>query len=115
MLWYTTETKENLFDKPEEVLKHLGDNTAVVCYNDEVAFGLVKCLLSAGKRIPEDVAVVSFDNSALSRISQVPITSLSYEDRNIGRIAAQKLVDILNGKQVSSEVLPWTFIQKESS
>lgn len=115
VFWYTTETKEKLFDDPEEVLKRLGDNTAVVCYNDEVAFGLVKCLLSSGRRIPEDVAVVSFDNSNLSRISQVPITSLSYEDRNIGRIAAQKLVDILNGREVSSEVLPWTFIQKESS
>jgi len=34
---------------------------------------------------------------------------------NICRIAAQKLVDILNGREVSSEVLPWTFIQKESS
>ena len=115
VFWYTTETKEKLFDDPEEVLKRLGDNTAVVCYNDEVAFGLVKCILSSGRRVPEDVAVVSFDNSNLSRISQVPITSLSYEDRNIGRIAAQKLVDILNGREVSSEVLPWTFIQKESS
>lgn len=115
MFWYITETKEDLFNNPKEVLNRLGDNTAVVCYNDEVAFGLIKCLLSAGRRVPEDVAVVSFDNSNLSRISPVTITSLSYEDRNIGRIAAQKLVDILNGKEVTSEVLPWTFIQKESS
>ena len=115
VFWYITETKEDLFNNPQEVLNRLGDNTAVVCYNDEVAFGLIKCLLSAGRRVPEDVAVVSFDNSNLSRISPVTITSLSYEDRNIGRIAAQKLVDILNGKEVTSEVLPWTFIQKESS
>ena len=115
VFWYITETKEDLFNNPQEVLNRLGDNTAVVCYNDEVAFELIKCLLSAGRRVPEDVAVVSFDNSNLSRISPVTITSLSYEDRNIGRIAAQKLVDILNGKEVTSEVLPWTFIQKESS
>ena len=115
VFWYITETKEDLFNNPQEVLNRLGDNTAVVCYNDEVAFGLIECLLSAGRRVPEDVAVVSFDNSNLSRISPVTITSLSYEDRNIGRIAAQKLVDILNGKEVTSEVLPWTFIQKESS
>lgn len=115
VFWYITETKEDLFNNPQEVLNRLGDNTAVVCYNDEVAFGLIKCLLSAGRRVPEDVAVVSFDNSNLSRISPVTITSLSYEDRNIGRIAAQKLVDILNGKEVTSEVLPWTLIHKESS
>lgn len=115
VFWYTTETKGTLFTDPEAVLKQLGDNTAVVCYNDEVAFGLEQCLLSAGKRIPEDVAVVSFDNSNLSRIAQVPITSLSYEERNIGRIAAQKLMDILNGKEVRSEVIPWTFTRRESS
>lgn len=115
VFWYTTETKNSLFDNEQDVLEKLGDNTAVVCYNDEIAIRLVKCLLSAGKRIPEDIAVVSFDNSNLSNISPVPITSLSYEDRNIGRIAAQKLVDLLNGKRVESEVVPWTFRQKESS
>ena len=115
VFWYTTETKETIFDKPEDVPKQLGDNTAVVCYNDEIAFSLVKCLLAADRRIPEDIAVVSFDNSSLSRISPVPITSLSYEGRNIGRIAAQKLVDILNGKEVCSEVVQWSLVQRESS
>lgn len=115
VFWYTTETKRALFEDTAKALTRLGDSTAVVCYNDEIAFGLVKCLISAGKRIPEDIAVASFDNSSLSSISQVPITSLSYEDRNIGRIAAQKMVDILNGKEVTSEIVPWTFVQKESS
>lgn len=115
VIWYTTETKSGLFDNEKDILDRLGDATAVVCYNDEIAFGLVKCLLSAGRRIPEDIAVVSFDNSNLSSISPVPITSLSYEDRNIGRIAAQKLVDLLDGKKVDSEVVPWTFVQKKSS
>lgn len=115
VLWYTTETKNELFGKKEEVLEKLGDSTAVVCYNDEAAFSLIKTLISAGKKVPEDIAVVSFDNSTLSKISQIPITSLSYEDKNIGRLAAQKLVDLLSGKKVDSDVVPWTFIQKESS
>ena len=115
VFWYTTETKGMLFSNPEKVLKKLGDNTAVVCYNDQIAFGLEKCLLSSGKRIPEDIAIVSFDNSSLSEISPVRITSLSYENRNIGAIAAHKLIDILNGKKATSETVSWTFIQKESS
>ncbi len=115
VIWYTTETKGSLFDDPKSVTERLGDSSAVVCYNDEIAFGLVKCLLSAGVRVSEDIAVVSFDDSSLSRISPVPMTSLSYQDRNIGRIAAQKLVDLLNGKEVCSEVVPWTFVRRESS
>lgn len=114
IFWYTTETKDALFSKPEEVLPRLKDCTAAVCYNDEAAFGLVKCLLAAGRRIPQDIAVASFDNSALSDISPVPITSLECCG-NIGRIAAQKLVSLLNGEEISSGVVPWRLVQKSST
>ena len=113
VIWYTTESLDYTFRL--DLLDRIGDSTAVVCYNDEVAFRLVKLLLACGKRIPEDIAVVSFDNSSLSEVSPVRITSLSYEDRNIGRISAQKLIRLINGEKVQSEVVPWTFIEKESS
>ena len=76
---------------------------------------LIKFLTAHGKRVPEDIAVVSFDNSNLSEMSAIKITSLSYGDMNIGTIAAKKLVDILKGQKVSSERIPWTLEEKESS
>ena len=114
VIWYTTESLEYMFRDRDEILARLGDATAVVCYNDEAAFRLVQFLLDSGKRIPEDVAVVSFDNSSLSEVSPVKITSLSYEDRNIGRISAAKLIKLINGKTVESEAVPWTLVEKES-
>ncbi|MGN1089664.1 MAG: GntR family transcriptional regulator [Huintestinicola sp.] len=115
VIWYTTETKNSIFDDKQKVLEAVGDATAVVCYNDEIAFNLIKNLVAAGRRVPEDVAVVSFDNSNLSEIAPVTITSLSYEKRNIGGIAARKLIDLINGKKAASETVPWTFIKKNSS
>ena len=114
-IWYTTETKESIFDEPEKILSALGDATAVVCYNDEIAFNLIKFLTAHGKRVPEDIAVVSFDNSSLSKISAIKIPSLSYDNKNIGAIAAKKLVDILSGRKASSETIPWKLAEKESS
>lgn len=114
-IWYTTETKDSLFDEPKNVLRSIGDATAVVCYNDEIAFMLIKYLTACGKKVPEDIAVVSFDNSSLSEMSPVKITSLSYGDINIGTIAARKLVDILNGRKTSSDIIPWKLAEKESS
>lgn len=114
-IWYTTETKESLFDEPKRILSSIGDATAVVCYNDEIAFTLIKLLTVCGRRVPEDVAVVSFDNSSLSEMSPIRITSLSYEDKNIGSIAAGKLADIINGRKASSEIIPWKLMEKESS
>jgi len=115
VIWYTTESKESLFNNPDVLLKRIGDASAVVCYNDDVAIRLIRTLTQRGKRVPEDVAVASFDNSNFSEISPVRITSLSYDDRNIGLIAASKLIDILNGKKVSSESVPWTLAEKEST
>ncbi|MGN1106824.1 MAG: substrate-binding domain-containing protein [Huintestinicola sp.] len=114
-VWYTTETKAGLFDDPTKLLSSIGDATAVVCYNDEIAFMLIKLLTACGKKVPEDIAVVSFDNSNLSEMSAIKITSLSYGDKNIGTIAARKLVDILNGKKAVSEIIPWRLAEKESS
>lgn len=114
-IWYTTETKEKLFGESGDILSSIGDATAVVCYNDEIAFMLIKYLIACGKRVPEDIAVVSFDNSSLSEMSPVRITSLSYDNINIGTIAARKLMDILNGRKASSEIIPWKLAEKESS
>lgn len=114
IFWYTTESLDYIFRDSDEILSRLGDATAVVCYNDEAAYRLVQFLLNSGRRVPEDVAVVSFDNSSLSDVSPVRITSLSYEDRNIGRISAAKLIKLINGKTVESEAVPWTLVEKES-
>jgi GntR family transcriptional regulator of arabinose operon len=114
IFWYTTESLDYIFRDSDEILSRLGDATAVVCYNDEAAYRLVQFLLKSGRRVPEDVAVVSFDNSSLSDVSPVRITSLSYEDRNIGRISAAKLIKLINGKTVESEAVPWTLVEKES-
>lgn len=89
--------------------------TAVVCYNDEIAFSLINILLSSGIRVPEDVAVVSFDNSSYSEFCSVKITSLAHGSKHIGRIAAERLVNILQGKQAQSEAVPWVLVEKQSS
>ena len=114
-IWYTTETKEKIFNGSTDILSSLGDATAVVCYNDEIAFMLIKYLTDCGKNVPKDIAVVSFDNSSLSEMSHVKITSLSYGNVNIGEAAAEKLMDIISGRKTVSETVQWKLEEKESS
>lgn len=112
-IWYTTETKDRIFEG-SDLLSSIGDATAVVCYNDEIAFMLIKYLTACGKSIPRDIAVVSFDNSSLSEMSPVKITSLSC-GVNLGEAAAKKLMDILKGRKAVSETVQWSLEEKESS
>ena len=66
MVWFHSENRERLLSGQENIsqtLERLAPCTAVVCYNDEVAVKLEKALLSQGLRVPQDKAIISFDNS----------------------------------------------------
>ena len=119
-LWYDTEDRRRLLETGDRSLlseflrTRLGDATAVICYNDEIAFHLIQTLLAAGRRVPGEVAVVSFDNSYLSQISPVPITSLSHRSR-MGRAAAEQLLALMQGETVRSRALEWELMVRSSS
>ncbi len=121
VLWYTTEERRFLMDYGHnDILTHflqfyLKDCTAVVCYNDEIADRLIRLLLSKSRRVPEDVAVVSFDNSYYSDLCPVRITSLAHEAHKMGGLSAQLLLDQMAGEKVQSAVISWKLIHKGSS
>ncbi len=118
--WYDSRDREALVSGKlcgmlGNFLQHrLGNATAVVCYNDEIAHLLIKALLDAGRSVPGDVAVVSFDNSFYSQVGSVPITSLGHRDRRTGRTAAKVLLDILNGKQIKIPPMGWELYRRLS-
>lgn len=116
VLWYSTETKNRFLDG--EIRREWGQSlsgySAVVCYNDEAAAYLVRRLLKEGVRIPEDLAVVSFDNSHYSAMSPVPITSLSHGAYNVGRMSAELLLRRMTGEECHSEKAPWVLVERES-
>lgn len=71
---------------PEEV------PTAVMCYNDLVALGLLRALLELNLRVPEDVSIVGFDDVLLCEYSQVPLTTLRVPTQEMGRSAVELLI-----------------------
>jgi len=118
--WYSTEERHYLLDYGHPLLMdhfmqfYLKDCTAVICYNDEIADSLVRALLQRGRRVPEDVAVVSFDNTYYSDLCPVTITSLAHEVGKMGNMAARLLLDRIAGKEVESHSISWNLIQKRS-
>ncbi len=119
--WFDSTQRSRLVeDKDTSLLasftkEHLPLASAVICYNDEIAYHLIKYLTDSGKKIPQDIAVASFDNSYYSRISPVPITSLWHKTRRMGTEAAGLLLSILQGKNAHSLVLPWELSERMST
>lgn len=99
----------------EFISKQLKEATAVVCHNDEIAYWLIKELAYKGLRVPEDISVVCFDNSYLSELSQVQITSLSHKNHEMGNSAAEGILKLMKGSPFPSRTLPWHLSAKRSS
>lgn len=64
--------------------------SAVIAYNDLVAFGLLVALDRAGARVPQDLSVVGFDDVDLARFATPALTTLSVPHHHLGRRAWQQ-------------------------
>lgn len=76
--------------------------TAVFCYNDMLAIGLLRGLQDAGLRIPEDCSVAGFDNITISAFTTPPLTTLDQPKRTIGAQAAHLVLGLLEGVDIAS-------------
>ncbi|MBB4000884.1 LacI family DNA-binding transcriptional regulator [Aureimonas pseudogalii] len=75
---------------------------AVFCGNDQIARGLIDALTLQGLRVPEDVAVVGFDNWGLfAEATRPPLTSVDMEFKALGREAGLTLLDGIDGRTVA--------------
>lgn len=68
----------------------------LVCANDMMALGAIRLLSQNGLRIPDDIAVAGFDDIIISRYTE--LTTVTVPDYERGYLAAQALIDILDGK-----------------
>jgi DNA-binding LacI/PurR family transcriptional regulator len=71
--------------------------TAVLCGNDQMALGLVHALADRGRRLPEDVSVVGFDDIPESAHSLPPLTTVHQDFEEVGRRAVARLLALLDG------------------
>jgi DNA-binding LacI/PurR family transcriptional regulator len=76
---------------------------AIFAANDMMSIGLLRALHEAGIRVPEDVAVVGFDNTLGSAYLIPPLTTVAQPFEELGRIALEQLVAHLEGTDVTGD------------
>ncbi len=70
--------------------------TAAFCANDLVALGLLQQIISTGRSVPKDLAIVGYDDIEFAAAAAVPLTSVRQPRRRMGRRAARLLLDESN-------------------
>lgn len=74
---------------------------AVFCFNDTLALGALRALHEAGLRVPEDVAVVGFDDIEDGRFSIPTLSTVSPDKQQIARLAVELLANRLDGDRTA--------------
>ena len=81
------------------------DVTAVFAANDQTALGVIRGLHDAGRRVPEDVSVVGFDDTPESGYFLPPLTTVRQDFGEVGRRSVELLLSLADGEPVDRHVI----------
>jgi len=91
--------------KPEEAMRAMEKllalaepPTAVCCYNDMSALGAMRSIRLHGRRVPEDISVVGFDDLFVASYTQPPLTTVRQPMRRMGLLAMESLFQLMSGE-----------------
>ena len=101
----------------ERLLDGGADIDAVFVYNDLMALGAMRVLAQRGVRVPDDVAVVGFDNIEVSAVVTPSLTTINLDRMRLGRQALETLQVLRSGEstQLAPVTLPVELVVRESS
>jgi LacI family transcriptional regulator len=98
-----------------ELLAETEPVTAVLASSAELALGFMSAASAVGARIPDDVALVAFDDPYFGDLLEPSLTAVAYDPSSVGATAAELLVDGMTTKRERSEVrVPVELVRRRS-
>ncbi|AQQ54707.1 LacI family DNA-binding transcriptional regulator [Planococcus lenghuensis] len=105
----TNTSKAAIFEEAHALMSKKNRPTAIFAATDSIAIYMMDFLIERGYSIPEDISILGVDNVELSRHHSFQLSTIgTVTEENLGRVAIEHLVDIINGK--GNEEMP--FVQK---
>ena len=104
------------FEAMRRLMRAAPDVDGVFAANDLMAVGAIQAVESVGRKVPDDVAVVGFDDVPLAALAQPPLTTIRQPIEAMGREMATMLLDQLDGRETSPRVvLPTELVRRDSA
>lgn len=102
-----------------EILRGAGRPRAILAYNDLIGVGVIQGARDLGLRVPEDLSVISVDNTFLSRISVPQLSTVDLRMGDVGRMAAELFLriraDYVPPKAASREEIASRLVLRETT
>lgn len=100
-----------------EILQREKPPTAVICFDDLLAFGALRAARSRGIQVPDQFAIVGFNNFSVAAAVDPPLTTIEFPAYELGAKAADMIIDRLEGKPIeeSHAILPVRLVARSSA
>lgn len=101
VLWFGTDDTEEKLNNGEfgKLSRFLSECSAIVCYNDMIAIKVMDAVRDRGLLIPDDISIVSFDDSQLAVASEVKLTTVAHPKEKLGEEAGKAIIELIEGVQ----------------
>lgn len=99
----------------KQLLEQAPDLDAVFVNSDLMALGAIKVLQAMGKRVPEDVAVVGYDDLSIANYTNLPLTTIRQKIPLAGRLLAENLVQFIQTGIVTHVTIPVELVVRNSA
>ena len=109
---YTTE--EEGYEAARTLLKREVAFDAVFAASDLIAMGAMRALVEAGRKVPEDVAIVGFDDIPAASMTNPPLTTIKQDLRSAGELLVDTLLCRIITKTPPTPILPTRLIVRRS-
>ncbi len=97
--------EEEAFATLQQMLLEGVDFDAIFAGDDDSAIGAIRALKMAGRLVPDEVAVVGFDDVPFARYLSPPLTTVRAPTEEVGREAVRQLSNLMNGKPAQALTL----------
>lgn len=98
----------------ERLVEHGVAFDALVAGSDRVAIGAIAALRARGRRVPQDVAVVGYDDSDCATLCDPPLTTIRQDPLRAGQLLVNALLQRMEGQGAVSERLPTELMVRQS-
>lgn len=111
----------NSYEEGSEAVRSLKaldiEPTAYFVSNDEMSIGVIHEVEALGKRIPDDVEIITYENSKLARMARPMLTAVALPLYDIGAVSMRLLTKYMNNEEIEDKqvVLPYRLEERQST
>src|SRR5699024_3846758 len=118
VIFFDTENRHEISEKINNLVNSDNPPTGIICYNDQIAINAIQQIQSLGLKIPEDISLVSHDDSFLSTsFPGVDLTTIEHPKEEMGKQAAQWIINSIEDPEFNRKpiVFPSEMIIRNST